>query len=82
MALKAIKRRNEVDLRWPKVLIAILSTVGLVDTGTITLDKFELFDSSSFCITQNGCAIVLGSPWGTIFQINGQRRIFKFFGQS
>ena len=71
MAIKSINRRKEIDLRWPKIVMAVLSTIGLVNTGSITLDEFGLFDSSSFCIAKNGCAIVLGSPWGTLLQING-----------
>ena len=36
MALKTLKR-NKKDLKWPKIIIAILSTIGIVDTGSITL---------------------------------------------
>ena len=37
MALKTLSRRNKKDLKWPKIIIAILSTIGIVDTGSITL---------------------------------------------
>ena len=37
MALKTLNRRNKKDLKWPKIIIAILSTIGIVDTGSITL---------------------------------------------
>ena len=43
MALETLKRRNKKDLKWPKIIIAILSTIGLVDTGSITLKKYGLF---------------------------------------
>jgi len=36
MAIKTFKKRNKKDLKWPKIIIAILSTIGIVDTGSIT----------------------------------------------
>ena len=70
MSLNTLNRRNIKELRLPKVLISILSTIGIVDTATITLDKFGLFNSSKFCLTSNGCDIVLNSSWGTLLYIN------------
>ena len=46
MALKTLKR-NKKDLKWPKIIIAILSTIGIVDTGSITLKNWGLFTSLS-----------------------------------
>ena len=70
MALKTFKSRNNKDLRWPKIIIAILSTIGLVDTGSITLKNWGLFTSLSCPGMQNGCETVLNSPWGTLFENN------------
>ena len=70
MALKTLKRRNKKDLKWPKILIAILSTIGIVDTGSITLKEWGLFSSLSCPGVQNGCEKVLNSPWGTLFTNN------------
>ena len=70
MSLNSLNRRNIKELRVPKVLISILSTIGIVDTATITLDKFGLFNSSTFCLTNNGCDIVLNSSWGTLLYLN------------
>ena len=42
MALKTKNRRNKKDLKWPKIIIAILSTIGIVDTGSITLKNWGL----------------------------------------
>ena len=67
MVLKTLKRKNEKELKWPKILLSLLSTIGVVDTATITLDKLGVLDSSSFCLTKNGCDIVLSSAWGTLF---------------
>ena len=71
MVLKPLKSRNTKVLKWPKIFIAILSTIGLVDTGSITLKSWGFFNSLS-CIggLNNGCDKVLNSPWGTIFQNN------------
>ena len=70
MALKPLNRRNKKDLKWPKIIIAILSTIGIVDTGSITLKKWGLFTSLSCPGIQNGCETVLNSPWGTLFENN------------
>jgi len=70
MITKTLKSRNKKDLKWPKIIIAILSTVGLVDTGSITLKNWGLFTSLSCPGIQNGCETVLNSPWGTLFENN------------
>ncbi len=70
MALKTLKSRNNKDLKWPKIIIAILSTIGLVDTGSITLKNWGLLTSLSCLGIQNGCETVLNSPWGTLFENN------------
>ena len=70
MALKTLNRRNKKDLKWPKIIIAILSTIGIVDTGSITLKNWGLFTSLSCPGIQNGCETVLNSPWGTLFENN------------
>ena len=73
MTLKTFKSRTTKDLKWPKIIIAILSTIGLVDTGAITLKKWEILSSLSCPGITNGCETVLNSPWGTLFsneQIN------------
>ena len=70
MALKTLNKRNKKDLKWPKIIIAILSTIGIVDTGSITLKNWGLFTSLSCPGIQNGCETVLNSPWGTLFENN------------
>ena len=68
MALKTLKSKNKKDLKWPKIIIAILSTIGLVDTGSITLKNWGLFNSLSCPGIKNGCETVLNSPWGTLVE--------------
>ena len=70
MAIRTFKSRKKKDLKWPKITIAILSTIGLVDTGSITLKNWGLFTSLSCPGIQNGCETVLNSPWGTLFENN------------
>ena len=68
MPLNKLQSKKEKDLRWPKIIIAILSTIGIVDTGSITLKNWGLLSSISCPGINKGCETVLNSPWGTIFQ--------------
>ncbi len=68
MSLNQLKSKKEKDLRWPKIIISILSTIGIVDTGSITLKNWGLFNSLSCPGINNGCETVLNSPWGTFFK--------------
>ncbi len=70
MALRTLKSRNKKDLKWPKIIIAILSTIGLVDTGSITLKDWGLLTSLSCPGIKDSCETVLNSPWGTLFENN------------
>ena len=70
MSLNILRSKKEKDLKWPKIIIAILSTIGIVDTGSITLKNWGLFNSLSCPGISNGCEKVLSSPWGTLFQNN------------
>ena len=69
MRINTIKSSNEKAIKWPKIFIALLSTIGIVDTGSITLKKWGLFSSLS-CPGINGCDAVLNSPWGTLYSNN------------
>ncbi|ABM71322.1 Predicted membrane protein [Prochlorococcus marinus str. MIT 9515] len=68
MAIKTLKSRNKKDLKWPKIIIAVISTIGLVDTGSITLKNWGVLKSLSCPGINNGCEKVLNSPWGTLFE--------------
>ena len=70
MTFETSKRRSKKELKWPKIIIALLSTIGLVDTGSITLKNWGLFNSLSCPGIKNGCETVLNSPWGTLFENN------------
>jgi len=68
MASNTIKIRNEKELKWPKILIAILSTIGIADTGSITLKNWGLFNSLTCPGINKGCEVVLNSPWGSLLK--------------
>ena len=68
MTVKTLKSRNKKDFKWPKIIIAVLSTVGLVDTSSITLKNWGLFNSLSCPGINKGCETVLNSPWGTLYE--------------
>ncbi len=70
MSLNKLNSKKEKDLKWPKIIIAILSTIGIVDTGSITLKNWGLFNSLSCPGISNGCEKELSSPWGTLLQTN------------
>jgi len=74
MSLNTLKIKNEKYLKWPKIVIAIFSTIGIVDTGSITLKNWGLFNSLSCPGVNKGCDAVLNSPWGTLIK-NGQINI-------
>ncbi|MEB3235378.1 MAG: vitamin K epoxide reductase family protein [Cyanobacteriota bacterium] len=68
--LSSQRRRPEGGSRWVRVAMAVLATIGVIDTGSITLSKWGLLGSLS-CSTQgffgcNGCDKVLSSAWGSV----------------
>ena len=68
--MNIIKSKYEKDLKWPKILIAIFSSIGIADTGSITLKNWGLLNSLSCPGINKGCETVLNSPWGTLFKNN------------
>ncbi len=64
------RRRQDLGYKWARVAIAILSTIGVIDTGSITLNKWGWVGSLNCPGGIDGCDKVLNSPWGTFFQTN------------
>ncbi|WP_320663458.1 vitamin K epoxide reductase family protein [Prochlorococcus sp. MIT 1223] len=64
------RRRSEQGFKWSRIAIAILSTVGVIDTGTITLNKWGFIGTLSCPGGIEGCNKVLNSAWGTLLTIN------------
>ena len=46
--------------------MAVLATVGLIDTGSITLKRWGLLGDLICPMGADGCDKVLNSPWGTV----------------
>ena len=68
--LSAQRRRPESGRRWVRVVMAVLATIGVIDTGSITLNKWGVLGTLA-CSSQgffgcNGCDKVLSSAWGSI----------------
>ena len=64
------RRRTDQGFKWARIVIGILGTIGVIDTGTITLNKFGLIGHLSCPGGIEGCEKVLNSSWGTLFQAN------------
>lgn len=60
------RRRHDSGNRWLRVAMALLATIGLIDTGSITLKRWGLLGSLTCPGGADGCDKVLGSAWGTI----------------
>ncbi len=65
------RRRQDQGSKWVRIVMAVLATVGVIDTGSITLKRWEIWSSLSCPIGEGGCDKVLNSPWGTLFQGDG-----------
>jgi len=75
-----IRRRQDEGSKWARIAIAILSTIGVIDTGSITLKKWGLFESLNCIGGFSGCDKVLNSPWGTFFQSTSFSIPLSFIG--
>jgi uncharacterized membrane protein len=61
------RRRGDTGNRWLRVAIAVLATVGVIDTGAITLKRWGLIGPLSCPGGGDGCDKVLSSVWGSLF---------------
>lgn len=65
------RRRPDMGRRWVRIVIAVLATIGLIDTGSIVLKHWGVLKVLSCASTGlfgcNGCDRVLSSPWGQLF---------------
>ncbi len=60
------RRRQDQGSKLGRILIAILATVGVIDTGSITLKRFGFLNSLSCPGANDGCNKVLDSAWGSL----------------
>ncbi len=61
------RRRPEPGQRWARVVMAVLATIGVIDTGSITLNRWGVIGTLSCPGGAEGCDKVLNSPWGSVF---------------
>jgi len=61
------RRRSDPGLRWARIAMAVLATVGAIDTGAITLKRWGLIGPLSCPGGADGCDKVLNSAWGSLF---------------
>ena len=69
--LAAQRRRGDSGSKWIRVVMAVLATIGVIDTGSITLKAWGVLPSLS-CSSKgffgcNGCEKVLSIAWGSLF---------------
>ena len=62
------RRRQDLGSKSARVAISILSTVGVIDTGSITLNKWGLIGNLNCLGGIEGCDEVLNSAWGTFYE--------------
>tara|TARA_Y100001970_G_C14258015_1_gene877055 strand:+ start:2558 stop:3499 length:942 start_codon:yes stop_codon:yes gene_type:complete len=67
-------------MKWPIIVLAIFSSIGVIDTGSITLKKWGLLNSLTCPGSNQGCEKVLNSDWGTIFSLQGFHIPLSFVG--
>ena len=74
------RRRQDPGSKWVRIAMAVLATVGLIDTGSITLKRWGLLGQLTCPVGGDGCDKVLNSPWGTLFQGDGFSIPLSFAG--
>ncbi|MAR05931.1 MAG: thioredoxin [Cyanobium sp. NAT70] len=60
------RRRQDQGLKWARIAMAVLATVGVIDTGSITLKRWGLLGNLTCPMGADGCDKVLNSAWGTL----------------
>ena len=74
------RRRQDQGFKWARVAMAILATIGVIDTGSITLNRWGWIGALTCPGGSEGCDQVLNSPWGTVMLGNGLAIPLSFFG--
>ncbi len=74
------RRRQDPGSNLAKTLIGILATIGVIDTGSITLERWGWIRSLSCPGGNQGCNRVLESAWGTLFESNNLSIPLSFIG--
>ncbi len=61
------RRRQDQGFKWARISMAVLATVGVIDTGSITLERWGMIGNLTCPVGADGCDKVLNSPWGTLY---------------
>ncbi len=61
------RRRPDTGRRWLRVAMAVLATIGAIDTGAITLKRWGLIGPLTCPGGAEACDKVLNSAWGSLF---------------
>lgn len=61
------RRRQDPGRRWLRVAMAVLATIGAIDTGAITLKRWGLIGPLTCPGGAEACDKVLNSAWGSLF---------------
>jgi uncharacterized membrane protein len=61
------RRRSEPSRRWLRIAMAVLASIGAVDTGLITLKRWGMVGPLICLGGGDGCDKVLSSAWGSLF---------------
>ena len=64
--LSSRRAGKESGRSWVRLIMAVLATIGLIDTGSITAKRWGWIGSLSCPGGSDGCDKVLGSAWGTL----------------
>jgi uncharacterized membrane protein len=65
--LTSSRRRSDLGRRWVRVAMAVLATIGTIDTGAITLKRWGLIGPLTCPGGAEACDKVLNSAWGSLF---------------
>ncbi len=74
------RRRTDQGSKQARIAIAVLATAGVIDTGSITLNRWGWLGALSCPGGAEGCDKVLNSAWGTISQVGEIAIPLSFLG--
>ena len=74
------RRHQDQGFKWARISMAVLATVGVIDTASITLKRWGMFGDLTCPMGGDGCDTVLNSPWGTLVQTDGFSIPLSFAG--
>ncbi len=60
------RRRQDQGSKWVRITMAIFATIGVIDTGSITFEKWGWIGTLACPGGAEGCDKVLNSAWGTL----------------